>query len=542
MKRYIVLGILLIGGFLRMYQLSNVPPSPSLDEVSLSYNAYSILHTGKDEYGKVFPLLLRAYDDFRPALYVYLVVPFVSVLGLTAVAVRLPSVVLSLITIWGVYGIGNLIGKKYMRFAAFPYIPAALLAVSPWHIYISRLGHEANLGLTLVTLGIYFLLDAVIRGKKYSWILAGAAMALSLHGYQSEKIVSPLMASSGVALFWKDIIKAKYYAVAAAIIGLIIIFPAVMVTFSPDGMARFSGTSAFSPDDPRVAAAVGEYVKAKEAGNRFGQFMYSKYVTYVGIFIKNYSSHFSPTWIFSGDDREAHKVPGMGLLYMWEAPFLLLGLWALLTSGLSRRLVAFFLICFLAAFIPASVTTQSPHAMRSYTAIPVLQIVEGLGFWFALRLLRLKEKRLFFVVLSMVIASGMTVFWKGYFYRFPREQSDSFQYAAASAIAFAAKEQGNFERIEMANQGALNQSYMFFLYYTAFDPRRYLALGGTKSGRFEASHFFDKYAFGFLPKDASVLQPDVLYFYDIDDVPTNARVIERFANADGKTAIAAVKK
>lgn len=542
MKRYIFWGIIVIAAFLRLYNLSGVPPAPSLDEVSIGYNAYSILTTGKDEYGASFPLLLRAYDDYRPALYVYLVIPFVHFLGLTAAAVRLPSVILSLLTVWAAYGIGSLIGKKYSKFAAFSPLPAILLAISPWHIYISRLGHEANLGLALVSVGIYFFLHAVIGGKKYSLILAGLAMALSIHGYQSEKIVSPIIVLSGAILFWKDIVKAKYYAVAAVIVGIMVALPAVMVTFSPEGMSRFSGTSAFSPDDPRVAAAAVEYVKAGETGNRLGQLTHSRYVTYAGIFINNYLSHFSPAWIFSGTGREAHKVPGMGLLYMWEAPFLLFGLWALFASGYPRRIALFFLICLFAAMLPASVTTQSPHAMRAYTVIPVIQIIEAFGFWFAVRLLGSREKRFFAVVLSMVVVSSMTVFWKGYFYRFPREQSDSFQYATALAVRYAVAEQGNFRRIEMANQHALNQSYMFFLYYTAFDPVKYQALGGTASGRFEASHFFDKYAFGFLPRRGEELSEGTLYFYDREGVPDGGRVIKEFANADGKPVIVAVVK
>src|SRR3989338_4468901 len=71
--------LLIIGFYFRFNQIAFVPPSPSLDEVSIGYNAYSILNTGMDEYGKKFPILLRAYDDLRPALYTYLVIPFVAV-------------------------------------------------------------------------------------------------------------------------------------------------------------------------------------------------------------------------------------------------------------------------------------------------------------------------------------------------------------------------------------------------------------------------------------------------------------------------------
>ncbi len=97
-------------------------------------------------------MLLRAYDDFRPALYVYLTIPFVAVFGLTAVAVRLPAFFFSLITLWATYQIGVLVGKKYLGTRAIGELALAILAISPWHIYLSRLGHEANLGLTLAVL------------------------------------------------------------------------------------------------------------------------------------------------------------------------------------------------------------------------------------------------------------------------------------------------------------------------------------------------------------------------------------------------------
>jgi 4-amino-4-deoxy-L-arabinose transferase-like glycosyltransferase len=91
--------IILFGLFLRVYKIDSIPPHPSLDEATIGYNAYSILHTGKDEFGNRWPILLRAYDDYRPALYVYLVIPFVWMLDLTVAAVRMPSVILSTVSL-----------------------------------------------------------------------------------------------------------------------------------------------------------------------------------------------------------------------------------------------------------------------------------------------------------------------------------------------------------------------------------------------------------------------------------------------------------
>src|SRR2546423_4124390 len=93
----LLLGIFLFTAIIRLYHLSSVPPSPYLDEVSNGYNAYSLFKTGNDEYGKHLPLLMQAYNDFRPTLFVYLMIPFIQVFGLTVSAIRLPAVFLSVL-------------------------------------------------------------------------------------------------------------------------------------------------------------------------------------------------------------------------------------------------------------------------------------------------------------------------------------------------------------------------------------------------------------------------------------------------------------
>lgn len=509
MKKYMIVGILLFTLFFRLYQLEVIPPSPSLDEVSIGYNAYSILKTGKDEYGNAYPLLLRAYDDYRPALYVYLVVPFVGLFGLSALSVRLPSVILSLATVYLVFLIGRMIGKKYLLFGYLGEISSGILALSPWHIYLSRLGHEVNLGLTLVVLGIYFFLDAVIHNKKYSWIFSAVMFALSVHGYQSEKIVSPILVIVGVFLFRHDIWKAKKHVFVAVILGVLIVLPAFFATVSPEGMARFRGTSAI-------------------AGKRK--------LDAISIVVNNYASHFSPLWLFTGSDREAHKTPGMGLLYLWEAPLLVLGLFAFWRSKMPQKLKIFLAVWLFSSPFPASITTQAPHAMRSFTIVPALAIVEGMGMWFII-------KHRFMVFFIGVIAMfGLFQFWKGYFVRFPKEQSDSFQFAIKPAIVYALEHENAYQRIEFSHQGALYQSYMFYLFYSRLDPGIYSDLDGTKSGGYEAAHYIGTYAFGYLPKTDEELKEHILYFYDINYAPNGARVVERFNNADGESAIVAITK
>src|ERR1041385_1127721 len=96
LKTYLLVVILLIASAVRFYQLGNVPPSPDWDEAALGYNAYSLLQTGRDEYGKFMPIVLQSFDDYKPALYTYLIIPFIPLFDVSLLAVRFPSAVMGI--------------------------------------------------------------------------------------------------------------------------------------------------------------------------------------------------------------------------------------------------------------------------------------------------------------------------------------------------------------------------------------------------------------------------------------------------------------
>ncbi len=77
----ILLLILILGIVLRFWQLGKTPTGFYLDEAALGYNAYSIMETGKDEYGKDWPILFRSFGDFKAPIYTYLLIPIYKIWG-----------------------------------------------------------------------------------------------------------------------------------------------------------------------------------------------------------------------------------------------------------------------------------------------------------------------------------------------------------------------------------------------------------------------------------------------------------------------------
>src|SRR3989344_3677076 len=99
----ILLIILLIAAFLRLWKLGSIPPGLTADEASLGYNAYSIINSGRDFWGETFPIIFKSFGDYTPGLYVYLSIPFIAIFGLNEISVRLLSAISGILTVYLFY-------------------------------------------------------------------------------------------------------------------------------------------------------------------------------------------------------------------------------------------------------------------------------------------------------------------------------------------------------------------------------------------------------------------------------------------------------
>src|SRR4030042_5629595 len=101
--KIILLAIVLLAFTICFYKLHEVPPGINLDEVAIGYNAYSILKTGRDEYGARLPIFFRSHDDYKPPLYIYLAVPSIALFCLNEIGVRFPSMLFGTLSVFMIY-------------------------------------------------------------------------------------------------------------------------------------------------------------------------------------------------------------------------------------------------------------------------------------------------------------------------------------------------------------------------------------------------------------------------------------------------------
>lgn len=499
MKRFIVLlCIVFVASILRFWQLGGVPASPDWDEVSLGYNAYSILRTGRDEFGTYLPLTFRSFDDYKPPMYVYLTVPSVYVFGLSVWAVRLPSAIFGVLAVVGTYYLVRELFKASSRVAL---LSAALLAISPWHIQFSRVAFEANIGVTFIIWATYFFLRGLNRQS--GLLISSMLFALSLYTYHSERIFVPLFVVF-LLMLYRNFAK-KQSVILAFVVGFIIMLPLVSVFTDANILKRLQSTSTFRKQTELLSGTIPKLEYDRSLGWWPGEIFDNRRVEYAKLLASGYLSHFSPKWLFLSGDHERHHAPNMGLLYLWEMPFILIGIYQLMRQKSRAGMLLFGWI--LLAPVAAAPTTEVPHAVRTFVSLPTYQIFTAVG------ILSMIPKWRFSVIISFlgVIVVSFVYYMHMYFGHTNYEYAKHWQYGYEQAVAYAQKHKNDYEKIVISTK--LEQPYIFSLFYTKFDPRTYIS-----SGR------LDTYEFRQIDWNSEKSGDNVLYIGTPDEIPSVAQV------------------
>src|SRR3989304_8905765 len=326
MKKFIFLAIIILAAFLRLYRLADYP-ALNADEAAIGYNAYSLIETGKDEHGNIWPIHFQSFNDFKPGLYFYLVLPFVKVLGLNEWAVRIPGAIIGVATVLVVYlPSRELFPDKKLEIGNWKLeigeIAAFFLAISPWHLHFSRGGWEVNVATFFITAGILFFFRALKNPKFINFAICALSFALSLYTYHAARIVIPLLVL-GLSLVYLKGIRAniKKFAVSG-LVAVILLLPLGLDFAKGEVGSRAAGVGLFADPGPlaRINEQRGEH---QDYLALFPKVIHNKVVNYSLAFGLNYSQHFWGEFLFlTGDKIERNRVPETGQMYLFDILFL----------------------------------------------------------------------------------------------------------------------------------------------------------------------------------------------------------------------------
>ena len=192
--------LFLLGLLARLWLFGEVPGGLNQDEAFAGYEAWSLLHGGMDTAGYHFPVYLTAWGSGMNALESYLMIPFIALFGLKTWVIRLPQLVVALLSLWCVY----LLGRRLWGERA-GLICLLLTALCPWHVLLSRWGLESNLAPGFLLFALYFFLRGLDDARWYP--LSALFYGLSLYAYATIWPFVPLilLIESTAALLWKKL-------------------------------------------------------------------------------------------------------------------------------------------------------------------------------------------------------------------------------------------------------------------------------------------------------------------------------------------------
>ncbi|KKQ27042.1 MAG: hypothetical protein US43_C0038G0002 [Candidatus Levybacteria bacterium GW2011_GWA1_37_16] len=497
---YLILGIIfLVAVLFRFINLSSYPSGFHQDEASLGYNGYSLMLTGKDDNGNKLPLYIDMFGDNRPSGYHYLTIIPIALFGLTEFATRFPGALFGSLTIFSVFFLANVI----FRSKTVGLLAALLIAVSPWHIVISRASGEAVIALFFIILGFSLLLQGLTENKNKFIILGTIFVSISYFFYHTPRIFVPLaflVFATFLFPFWKKevkLIRIKMLLVFIFLSGLVF----YLVFFVNGGTGRYSQVNIFNNFETKFF--ISQELQEDGLAHSFGyssRIFHNKITNYGRIFLDNYLHYFSGDFLFTkGGLPIWYSVPRMGLMYIIELPFLLFGVYAILKS--KSRIHKLPILWLIIAPIVGGITMDDiPNVNRSITMVPVLEIIVAIGFINAMNLFH--KKKLFFVILSVFLFLGnISYFGHQYFINATVHNNWYRNNGFSKMMKVVNENYSKYDTIVVSKfQGGI---YPLILFYSKFNPVIYQKEGSPKDKEYGG---FGK--FFFVPQDCPSVNKD----------------------------------
>ncbi len=536
MKKYIKLQkyflllsfIVLLSAILRFVYLGSHPPSLTWDEVAIGYNAYSIGIDGKDEYGKVLPYqYFESFGDFKPPLAIYLDVLPVKIFGLTPFAVRFPSALCGVLSVLMTYFLTKRIFENSSKKEILALVSAFILAISPWHIMLSRGMFEANIATFFLISGVWAYLSAM-QGKKWHLFFAAFFFVASIYTFNSARIVAPLLVVLLSLRYIKVLWKNKVYSIGAGIFGLILFLPILPFLLSDQAALRFHEVNIFTDPTPIVTS---NQEIVNDSGEIWSKILHNWRVVYILSFIDHYFDHFNPSYLFiTGDENPKFSLQDVGQLYLWDLPFFIIGILFLFR----KREGVWWLIplWLLIGLIPAGTARETPHALRTEASLPTFQIFIAYGIvsvFEMMKVINLKKQYRYGLLIIPILLLFFNVFyfqyqyWKIYPVRFSRE----WQYGYEQSINYVNINKEKYNKFYITEE--LGRGYIYYLFYMKVPPQEFRNTANIHRDTYGLVDVegFDKFVFSksveTLPKEEGVL-----YINTPDKVPSGAKVVKTF--------------
>ncbi len=379
-QKWLLVGVLALAIFFRFYQITAMPGGLFPDEAANGLDINSM------QQGHLQPFYERG--NGREALFFYMLWGSVELFGKGPWQHHIVSALVGLIAVLGCFLVTRQLFKFLKRDDENPeratnmaLWAAFFMAVSTWHVVLSRTAFRANLIPMFTSFTFYFLLlaaGATTRAKRYLWsVLTGATFALGFYTYIAYRIMVPLVA---IAILWPlavDVFKSPRFLQIKKFFGPVLAAGAAAIAFfAPLGYYFYTHPGSFIGRSGQVSIFNPDLNKGDLLG------------TFLDVTYQSFRAYFT-----SGDVNWRHNIAGEPFLSIIISPFFAIGLVGV--TFLAVRYVftpiknkldwKYFLLAgwFYSMLIPVVTTAEGiPHGLRAIGTIPVVFIMTTIGlFW-----------------------------------------------------------------------------------------------------------------------------------------------------------------
>jgi len=457
-QKYILTLVILVAALLRLVGLGAYPVGFTPDEASFGYDAWSLLQTGQDQWGGNWPLVFKSFGDGKLPLQVYLLIPSIALFGLTEFAVRLPNAIFGVLAVWAIY----LLVKRIFKNKQLALMSAFLLAISPWHIPLSRGAFEANLTTFLMPIGIYWFFK-IKDNPRYIYFSA-LALGLNLFSYHSARLVTPLIVGYLIIQSWTKRKPNKNIFLFSSVFGFFIIIAAATMFF---GAGDRIATSTIFGIDPPTAARFNSLMSGLPSS--IARLLYNKYLVMSELFLSQYLQYFSWEFLFLEGPRESTygMLPGVGVFYLVEAIFI----FGLFLNLKKLKEHAWLLVWVFLAPIPAALSIGPGHAAnRAVIMLPAFVILMAVG-WQNIQTVFKKYALRINLSFVLLLFMSLVLYLETYFVQQRYVSAPDMFFGTNKLFSYLEDVDQNYDQIVVSK--SLSEPHIFYAFYTKLDPTKF---------------------------------------------------------------------
>lgn len=353
-KLLVLIGITLLGAFLRLYRIDSLPPGDGYDPANYGLDALAILEGAR-------PIFLPT-NFGREALFSYLVAVSFLVLGAGPRAIFATSAVVGTLTIPAVYLVAEeMFSAESGALARFGGLLAALtVAISYWDLNWSRLGVRAILVPLFASLTFYFLWRGLRTGRRWAFVACGVSLGFSMYTYQAARLL-PLLVLLGFMYVARVRNQASPRKPGFHLMNLVLVFALALIVFAPLGYYFLTHPGSFTQ---RIEQTL--VVSPSQEPRSNVRILFDQLATTLLVFN------------FHGDEEPRANIPGRPALNPFLSVAFFLGIGISLWRIKKPRYL--FLLAWLGVMIlPAILAQYGPTTKRAIGVTPAMAMLIAIG-------------------------------------------------------------------------------------------------------------------------------------------------------------------